>query len=60
VLNTMFYQKCGDRLTLTILRSGQTQALDVVVAPRPARPSMAVQMPVGQPTIVPAAAESPQ
>jgi S1-C subfamily serine protease len=35
VLNTMFYQRCGTRLKMTVLRESQTQEVTVAVGERP-------------------------
>jgi S1-C subfamily serine protease len=37
VLNTMFYRRCGETLSLTLLRDGRTQEVHVAVGKRPAR-----------------------
>lgn len=67
ILNTMFYRRCGERATLTILRDAKTQEVVVVIGRRPVQPLTARAAPTfpaispnnpAMPQIVPASAES--
>ncbi len=63
VLNTMFYQRCGDRINVTVLRDGQTQEVAVVVGRKSMQQPLTARGSRGAttvPTIVPVSAESPR
>jgi serine protease Do len=71
VLNTMFFHRCGEPVTMTVLRDGATQEVTVVIGQRaPADSSLAGGVPSAPvpvfppggsgPTVVPASAESPR
>jgi S1-C subfamily serine protease len=52
VVNTMFYQRAGDRLRLTVVRVGVTQELALVIGQRPAEPEPVPVVP--RPPVLPA------
>ena len=43
VLNTMFQHRCGERISFTVLRSGETQQVTLVIGQRPAPETAIVQ-----------------
>ena len=60
VLNTMFYRRCGERVSMTILRDGVTQQVSVVVGHRLEQPVTARALPSSVPTILPAFIKAPR
>jgi serine protease Do len=67
VLNKMFYLRCRETVKMTILRDGATQEVNVVIGQRPAasvvtarnQPSQVPAVRPTEPTVVPAAAQTP-
>lgn len=53
VLNTMFYQRCGDSVKMAVVREGATQELTIAVGKRPIETEAPVANTVTTPAIVP-------